>query len=121
MANFPRQRLEKVVAPDLDVRRNEIADRGQRTAEHDVFSCCFQVVVDDLVRPGAVPAANSLRFDTDGMDIGNVRVDYRRVGAVQTDSALNRLGWKSMDPQTIQCEVMWHVCEISLTRVTEPY
>src|SRR5690349_2262156 len=54
------------------------------------------------------------------MNILDVRVDDHSVGAVQTDSALHGLSRKTVDPQTIEREVMRHAGQISLIRVTKP-
>src|SRR5690349_13222317 len=54
------------------------------------------------------------------MDVGNVRVDDRRVGGVHTDPALHSLGLKAVDPHTVEGEMMRHVGEISLRAVAEP-
>src|SRR5437667_9576437 len=40
----PRQRLEEVVVPDLDVRRDEIRDAGARAAKEDVLAGRFEIV-----------------------------------------------------------------------------
>ncbi len=106
MADLPRQRFEEVIAADFDVGRNEVGDRRQRAAKHYVFSGSFQIVVDDLVRPGSIPATYCLCVEADAMYVGDVRICYRGFRAVQTDAALNGLGCKSVNPQTVQYQVM---------------
>jgi len=57
----PGQRFEEVVLPDLDVGRHQVGNAGVGAAEHDVLAGTFQMVVDDLEGPGAVPAHDGLR------------------------------------------------------------
>src|ERR1700722_354882 len=46
-SQFPDQRLEKMIAPNLDIRRRT---RRLPPAKHDVFAGGFEKVIDDLVR-----------------------------------------------------------------------
>src|SRR5262245_46650129 len=46
---FPAQGLEAVVSAKLDVGRDDPVDLRRGSAEHDVFTGTFEVIVDDLV------------------------------------------------------------------------
>src|SRR5206468_132741 len=65
----PRQGLEEVVLPDLDVGRHETVNRGVRAAEHDVLARPLQMVVDDLEGTGPVPAHDGLGVGADSQAI----------------------------------------------------
>src|SRR5262245_20855788 len=60
IADPPRQRLKAMVAPEFNVRRNEVGDRRVAAAEHEILARAFEVVVDDLKGAGAIPAAYGL-------------------------------------------------------------
>ena len=86
-APSPALRLEDVVAANLDVRRNQIGDLRIGSAEQNVFSRPFQVVVGDLERPGAVPSGNGLRIGPRLMNLRDVGVDDGGCTAVERETA----------------------------------
>src|SRR5438093_671571 len=83
----PRQRLEKVVASDLDVARDEIRDRGVIPPKHHILAGRLQVVVDNLEGPGPVPAHDRRSIVVTIMKFREVGVDDRSSGAVHRDRA----------------------------------
>src|SRR5439155_10392917 len=67
---LPGQRLEEMIVPDLDVRGDEIGHGGAGAAEEDVLAGPFEVVVDELERPGAAPDADGLGVDESRVEVG---------------------------------------------------
>ena len=72
-----------------------------------------------MIRAGPIPSADSLRFDIQGVNVGDVRIDDRGFSTVQTDSALKVLSLKSVNPQTIEDQVMRHGGKICLRIASE--
>src|SRR5207244_357184 len=63
-----------------------------RRTENDVLASCFQIIVDDLVRPGAVDLKNGLRlWRAPRFDAINTGVSDRRTIRVQRNAILNLL------------------------------
>src|SRR4029453_10917012 len=60
MPDLPGQRLEEMVAADLDIGGDEIRNRWIGSPEHEVLPRSFEVVVDDLEWARAVPTRDSL-------------------------------------------------------------
>src|SRR5262245_22006450 len=82
MAFLPRERLIDVVQSELDVGGDHVLNRRLGPTEHNVLPRAFQVVVDDFERPRPVPTADGLRVGADLVDVGDVRIDYRRAGGI---------------------------------------
>ena len=108
-----------MIAANLDIRRYEVWDFWVGAAKHDVFSPCFYVVVNDVIRTGPVPSTDCLRVGGDGVYFGYVRIDYRSFSTVQTDSALEFLTLESVNPHTIEDQMMRHAGEVSLRIASE--
>src|SRR5207248_1211050 len=64
----PRRGFRKMVAPEDDVLRNQTLNRRIRSAQDEVFSRPFEIVVLDRVRTRTVPAGNRLRILTNRLD-----------------------------------------------------
>ena len=105
----PPQRFVKMITADLDVGRDETLDGGIRAAEQEVLASALQVVVDDLERPGAVPARNGLGVRRHLVSIRDVRVDDGGGGTVQRDAAPEIYVRGPMDVHPIEDEIVRHV------------
>ena len=100
----PGEGLEMMVTAHLDVRY--IGGRCS-AAPKNVLSCGFQEIVDDLDRSRAGDRTNRRGIRSVarnlGMDVRDVRVDYRNIGAGGKFDAFYILsGWRSMDPAAIE-------------------
>src|SRR5262249_53257122 len=109
VAHLPAQRLENVIATDLDVRRHEVWNGRIGAAKENVFSSSFQIIVDDVEWTRAVPAAEGLRVVTDAVNLVNVRVTDGDLAAVQTHATLHVLRIEAMNPTAIDHQVVRHV------------
>src|SRR5574338_1566837 len=102
-----------MIAANLDIRGHEVLNGWIGATKHDVFGCCFYVVVDDVIRPGTVPSTDCLFVGGDGVNVGDVGINYRRFRTVQADAALKLLTFESVDPQSIEDQMMRDACKIS--------
>ncbi len=100
-----------------DVRRDEIRDRRIGAAEQEVLGRALEVVVLDQIRAGAVVAADRLRVLADGLALGDVGVDDRRVAAVQRDAPLLAERRITVDVHAIDDEGIRHLRELRLRGV----
>ena len=87
IADTPREWLEEVVAADLDVRGDEIANRRIGSPEHHVLARALQVVIDDLEWSRTIPATDRLRVGPLRMTLAQIRVDHGGGGAVERHTA----------------------------------
>jgi hypothetical protein len=83
---LPAKRLGEMVVDDLDVGGHESGYRRIGAAEHDVFAGRLEIVIGDPERPGAVPAADRLRIGANFLEVGQVRIDDRRLPRIDRDS-----------------------------------
>jgi hypothetical protein len=83
----PAHRARDVVAPDLDVARDEAGDPRRPAAEEQHLVAALDVVVLDLVRARAVPGGDALGLVLVAVAVGEVGVDHGRAGAVERDAA----------------------------------
>src|SRR5213592_3665852 len=51
---YPRKRLEEMIAPNLDVRGDEVRNGRIGSPAHKIFPGCLKIVVNDLQRAGRV-------------------------------------------------------------------
>ena len=112
LAEFPDQRLEKVIVPNFDVGRGD--GRGS-AAKKDVFARGFEKIVGDLVRaPGEVSAAAADRLrvgagarDRNAVKIGEERVDDRDAGgACQEQAACSFVLRSAVHPDAVENDVV---------------
>src|SRR5690349_6209981 len=99
---IPGEGFADQVALDLDVGRDEVRDGGAGTAEQDIFTRAFQIVVVDLERSRAVPAGNGLAILPIDFEAGNVTIDDAGRGAIQGDATLERLIEPGMDVALVE-------------------
>src|SRR6266850_2996723 len=59
-AGPPRQRLDEMIAPDLDIRGHQIDFPRVGSTKQNIFRGPFDTVIDDLKRARAEPADDSL-------------------------------------------------------------
>src|SRR5262249_6704179 len=71
-----------MVVAKFDVGLNQVLNRWVGPAQHEVLARAFQIVIDDLKWPGAVPSGDRLRIGADLVDVGDVRINYRRAGGI---------------------------------------
>jgi len=109
VADAPRQRLEEVVAADLDVGGHEVHDGGIGAAEHDVLAGSLQVVVDDPEGSRPIPAADGLRVSADLVHVADVRVNDGRPGAVHRDAPPQVRGRSAVNVHPVEDQVVRHV------------
>ena len=64
-----------MVAPDLDIRWNEVGHLRVRASEHEVLGAGLKVVIDDLEGSRTVVAEDCLRVGTSGVYLGDVGID----------------------------------------------
>src|SRR4030095_9254355 len=65
---FPSERLETMVVAKFDVGLNQVLNRWISPAQHEVLARSFQIVIDDLEWPGAIPSSDRLRIGADLVD-----------------------------------------------------
>src|SRR5262245_30442458 len=109
IADPPREGLEAVVATELDVRRHEIGDARVGAAEDEILSGALEIVVDDLERAGAIPAADGLGLRPLIVAVGDVRVNLGGRGAVERDAAPQRGRRAAVDIEPVQDQVTRHL------------
>jgi hypothetical protein len=95
-----------VVAQNLDVRGDEVGDRGIGPAEHDVLPCTLDVVVHDAERSGAVETGDCLRIVVDGFDVRDVAVENVGADGVEGDAALLALQGMSVNVDAVHHDVV---------------
>src|SRR5579864_1688931 len=111
LALFPDQRLEEMIAANLDIRRNL---SGCAAAENYVLSGGFQEVVDYFVcahNRRSVAAGDGLRIgapaQADAVEISKRRVDDRHVtAAVQLHPASGFVTGIAMEPHPVENDVV---------------
>src|SRR5262245_51498194 len=114
IANSPRERLEAVVAPELDVRRRQVYDFRIGAAEHKILARALEIVIDDLERARAVPAADRLRISANLVTVGDVRVNDRGRGAVERNAAAQSDRAIAVNVESVQDQVVRHLGQRSL-------
>ena len=119
MPDLPRERFGEVVAPDLDVRGHEPGNGGIGPPEHHVFAGRFEVVVDDLERARAVPPRDRLRVPVDLFEVGEVRVDDRRLPRVHGDPPPPTFGGIAVEVTAVEDDVVRQVLERGLSRAEQ--
>src|SRR5205814_382577 len=87
IVDFPRKRLEEIVAAHLDIGGNEIWNSGVSPSEHDILAGRFQIIVDDLERPGAVGGEQGLGIGDFVVKVREVGIDHRSANAVHENAA----------------------------------
>src|SRR5215208_3597559 len=97
-----------MINANLNIGGHQVRNLRVGAAEHQVYAGSLHIIVDEVKRPGSIPSTDCLRFGADVMNFGHVRVDDGGFGAVQADSALDYLGFKSVDPQSIEDQMMWY-------------
>ena len=115
----PGGRLEEVVTADFDVGGDEVRDERIGPAEHEVLGRAFEVVVDDLVGAGAVPAVEGLRVEADALPAGDVGIDDGGLAGVQGDAALAAGGGVAVDVAAVDHEVVGQLREARLVAGAE--
>jgi hypothetical protein len=109
-----------MISPNLDISGHEVWNLRVGASEHQIYARSLHIVVDDVERSGSIPAANCLRLGTDLMYVGDIRVNEGGFSTVENNSALNLLCFKSVNPQTIQYQMMRHARKISLITTAKP-
>ena len=114
----PCGRFGDVVARNLDVARNQSGRRRHPAAEHDILSGPLDVIVDDAIGAGPVPARDGLRVGIRGLDVGDITVEHIRRATVQRDPALLPFRRMPVDVHAIEDDVMrWaRVCLVRADR-----
>ena len=95
-----------MVAPDLDVRRDEVGDLGIAAPEHHVLTRAFQVIIDELEGTGTIPAADRLRVLALGVTLAQVGVDHGAGGAVERYATLHTARRVAVNVAAVENEVV---------------
>ena len=77
----------KLISPDDNIRWNKVGNLGIRAAEHEIFARALEIRILDLEWSSAIPSGNRLRVTPLFFEVGQIRIDYRRLRGVQSDSA----------------------------------
>src|SRR5256712_3910624 len=86
VADFPRQRLEEVVAADLDIGGPVGLAAGIGASEDHVLAGALQVVIDDLEGTWSGPAPDGHGVELSMVHLGDPRIDDRKARAVKDEA-----------------------------------
>src|SRR5262245_4188004 len=114
MTYLPRQRLRDKIQAELYVGGDDVRNRRRGPAKHTVLARALQVVVDDLERPRPVPTADGLRVGADLVDVGDVRIDYRRAGGIDHYAPPDIAGGVSVNIAAVEDQVVRRLSQRSL-------
>src|SRR5688572_32132833 len=97
MAYLPRQRLEKRIASNLDVRWREVCNDCIRSTKHHILASSLQVVVGNLERARTIPSRNRLSVVFDILPIRQVGIDHCLVATLKGNTPLAAGVWITVD------------------------
>src|SRR6185436_10953404 len=100
-----------MIFPKLYIRNYQATDGGIRATKHDILSGSFKIVINNLERPRAVPATYRLSIKRCAVDIGEIRIDDRRGGAVKSNGASRLSSVVAVNVATIDYYVVRHRSE----------
>src|SRR5262245_30618578 len=114
MTYLPRQRLRDKIQAELYVGGDHVRNRRRGPAKHNVIARALQVVVDDLARPRPVPTADGVRVGADLVDVGDVRINYRRAGGIDQDAAPDIAAGVAVNKAAVDDQVVRRLSQRSL-------
>src|SRR5215510_1712183 len=111
---LPGEWFRDAIQAELYVRGDHARNRRRGSAKHNILARGLQVVVDDLEWPRRVPTADGLRIGADLMDVGDVRINYRRPGGTEPYAAPDIAGGVAVNIAAVDYQIARRLSQCSL-------
>src|SRR5438876_7518461 len=102
VADFPSERFEEMVAPNLDIRWHEICNFRISPAEHRVFSRRLKMVIDNLDGARTVGNEDGLRIEADAMNVKGIGIDHGAANSIKDNSSPDIASGGAVDVATVE-------------------
>src|SRR6266513_6322576 len=93
------------MAYNLGIGGNEIDNGWVSPSEHDILAGSFQIIVDDLERPGAVGDEDGLGVGPDLVKVREVRIDHGGANGVHENAAPDVARGRAVNVASVEDDV----------------